>query len=289
MHAKRVVSHVVVVLVLFAAGSPGARAQDTEKKYGWFFTSELTSVVTAGNSESNTFGLLATLRRALESSELKVSGGAIRTESALKTRTATGTLADFQVFENEIREKTAESYYLRGRYSRDLTKLFGLFVGADWLRNPFAGTDSRLLLAAGAGNTWADSDRTRFKTGYSGTYTFEQDVVDNPFVSTNFAGVRVGYDYWRKLTASTELTSDFTLDWNLDNTDDVRVIFNVALPIAVSSKLAFKPSLNALWRNAPALTAVPLFDSGGVPTGETVLVPLEELDLMFTAALVVNL
>jgi putative salt-induced outer membrane protein YdiY len=287
MRVKDMIRGAALVLALLAA--TGVRAQSEEKKYGWFFTTELTSVVTSGNAESNTFGLSASLRRALEFSELKIDGGAIRTESALTFRTAVGTSTDYEIFEDEQREKTAEAYYLRGIYNRTITKRFTLFGGADWLRNPFAGTESRFLIAAGAGNIWADSDHTRFKTNYSVTYTFEADVVDNPFASTKFPGVRLSYDYWRQLTVSTQLTSDLTVDWNLDVTDDVRALFNVGLPIAVSSKLAFKPSLNVQWRNMPALSEVALFDSGGTDTGTKVLVPLEELDMIFKAALVVNL
>ena len=79
------------------------------------------------------------------------------------------------------------------------------------------------------------------------------------------------------------------MDWNLDNTDDIRVDFENSLPISISSKLAFKPSLRLLWRNAPALTEVPLERPDGTDTGDKVFVPLEELDTIFTVALVVKL
>jgi hypothetical protein len=141
----------------------------------------------------------------------------------------------------------------------------------------------------GAGNIWADSDKRRFKTNYSVTYTTEKEVVSNPFSSSNFAGVRLGLDYFDQLTESTQFTSTVTADWNLDNTDDVRVIANFGLPISINSKLAFKPALTLQWRNDPALISVPLFDTSGTATGDDVLVPLKELDTIFTAALVVNL
>ena len=286
MHSKAIVRLFALLLVVLA--SHDVLAQDEERKYGWFLTTELSSVVTAGNSESNTFGLVGTVRRVWELAELRIDGGAVRAEAAIKNRFAVGARNDFRVNEDERREKTAENYYARGRYERNISTRFLAFAGADWLRNPFAGIDSRFLVAGGAGNVWADRDHLRFKTGYSVTYTFETAVVENPFVSTEFAGLRLGYDYWQKLTESTDITSNLTADWNLDNTDDVRVIFNVGLPIEISSKLAFKPTLNLQWRNQPALTEVPLFDTSGMDTGEKVLVPLEDLDMIFTAALVVN-
>lgn len=263
-------------------------AQD-DKPVGWFFTTEFTALWTGGNAETNTLGFDGSLRRAWENAELRVLGGTVRSQSTLKTRTAVGTTGNYTVQEDETTEKTAENFYLRGRYDRHLSSSFFAFGGADWLRNTFTGIDSRTLVAIGAGNSWIDTDRTRFKTDYSATYTFQSDVVDNPFVKTNFPGVRVTYDLWWKLTQSTELSSALIGDWNLDNTHDVRVDFTNALPIAISSRLAFKPSLQLLWRNDPSLTEVPLFDTpGGTQTG-TVGVPLQRLDSFFKIALVVKL
>jgi putative salt-induced outer membrane protein YdiY len=279
-----------VIVALLCVGFSVARAQDdSEEEKVWFLTLELSSVATAGNSESNTFGFGGKFRRVWTRSDLRMDAGAIRTESALKTRTAVGTQDDFIVNTQENREKTAENYFVRGVYAWNVTEHFNIFGGADWLRNVFAGLESRILIAAGAGNTWWDNERRRFKTGYSVTYTFEENVVSNPFTNSNFPGLRLSYDYWDQLTASTQFTSVLTADLNLDNTDDVRVNVNFGLPIEISSKLAFKPELAFQWRNEPALTTVPLFDTSGTDTGETVLTPLEELDTMFTAALVLSL
>ena len=85
------------------------------------------------------------------------------------------------------------------------------------------------------------------------------------------------------------MESEFLTDWNLDNTDDIRVNWYNALPISISSKLELKPALRLLWRNDPSLTEVPLFDGGGTDTGTTVLAPLDELDTIFTLALVLKI
>jgi putative salt-induced outer membrane protein YdiY len=247
-------------------------------------------VATSGNSESNTFGLSATLLRVWARSEAKFEGGGLRTESTLKTRTAIGTgQNDFALIEEKKTEKTAENYYLRGRYDYDVSPRFFVFGGVDWLRNVFAGIDSRFLWAGGAGNTWANTEKVKFKTDYSATYTFETEVVENPFVKTNFPGARVAYDLLWRISGSTDFTSVVKLDWNLDNTDDVRTDMTNSLPIQISSKLAMKPSHQLLWRNAPALTSVDLFPSAGAPPSGTVLVPLEEVDSFWKLALVVKL
>lgn len=285
-------------LVAMGSVAPPVEAQD-EKALGWFFTTEFTAVWTAGNSVTNTFGLDAKARRVWDRTELTLSGGGIRSENTKRTRTAVGTADNFNIEETTEREKTAESFYARGRLDYTLSPKFFTFGGTDWQRNTFAGIDSRMLFALGAGNTWAETDRVKFKSDYSFTYTFQQDVVDNPFFKTSFPGVRLQFDLAWKPTGSTEFTSDFIGDWmfskdadapanDAEDGQDLRADFTNALSVAISSKLALKPSWQLLWRNDPALTTVSLVDAGGADTGETVLVPLQRLDSVFKLALVVN-
>ena len=67
---------------------------------------------------------------------------------------------------------------------------------------------------------------------------------------------------------------------------DIRIDLKNELPIAISELFSLKPTLRFMWRNAPALTEVELFDSTGADTGSTVFVPLQHLDTLFTLALV---
>lgn len=264
-------------------------AQDAERELGWVFTVEFSTVWTGGNAESNTLGLATTVRYVWPRSEVRLDAGAIRTRSTLKTRSAVGTVDDFDLEEESTSETTAESYFARSRYDYQVNARFFLFGGGDWLRNTFAGIDSRFLIVVGAGNSWVDRERVRFKTDYGFTYTFQEDVVENPFIKSNFPGVRFTSGLWWRLTESAEFTSDLIADWNLDNTDDVRADLTNALAVAISSALSLKPSVRLSWRNDPSLTEVPLVTGGGVPTGEVVLVPLEKLDTFFTIALVVRI
>jgi len=266
-----------------------ALAQDAGGNTGLYFTSEFSTVSTFGNSESLTLGLGSTLGYLWEDAELKFEAGAVRTESSIKTRTATGTAQDFVVQEQKRTEKTAEAYYLRGRYDRNINERLFVFGGADWLRNTFAGIDSRTLLAAGAGNTWVKTETTRFKTDVGVTYTFQSDVFENPLNKMNFPGIRVGYDLRSALSATTGLESSLTGDWNLDNTDDIRLNLVNSLSVSISSLLALKPALKLQWQNTPSSTQVPLFDNAGVDTGQNVLTPLQKLDSVFTLSLVLKL
>ena len=280
---------VLLAAVVLSGFAAPATAQD-EKETGWSFTADFTSVWTAGNSESNTFGTKGTLIRDWTKSVLKFEAGGTQTKSSLKTRTAVGdSPTDFIVNETKVTEKTAELYFGTARYDHNLHKRFLIFGGMDWLRNIFAGIDSRFLLAAGAGNTWKDNEKVRFLTDYSVTYTFQEDVINNPITKNEFPGLRLGYDFFWKVSTSTDFTSVFISDLNLDNTDDIRVDLLFTLPVSISDELALKPAFRILWRNDPALTEVPLFSTAGAATGENVLVPLEELDTIFTLALVINL
>ena len=278
-----------LVLLVTVSVAADVRAQDEEKELGWSLEAELSSVVTGGNSKSNTLGYQLVAIRTLKRSLFRVRTGGTETQSTLVTRSASGTEDDFTVEKVETTDKTAELYFARAFYEYDLRKHFFLFGGADWLRNRFAGIDSRYLIAGGAGNTWVDRETLRFQTFYSFTHTFQDDVVDNPFTKSDFPGVRFAYDLFAQLTESTEFKSDLILDLNLDNTDDVRIEFTNSLPISISERLFFQPSVTLLWRNEPALTEIALFDGGGTDTGTTVLTPLDELDTLFSLSLVVRL
>lgn len=254
-------------------------------------TAELTAVWVDGNSDASTFGAAGSICMVWAKSELKFDAGGIRTESVIKTQRAVGTVTSFEIIETTNRERTAENYYARSRFDYKLSERFLVFTGADWLRNTFSGIDSRFLVAAGGGNTWMETESTRFKTDYGLTYTFQNEVVVNPFTNSSFPGVRAAYDLWRRVSSTAEFTSGLVMDWNLDNTDDLRLNFVAALPVTISSRLALKPSIQLLWQNDPSLGEVDLFSSlssASSPVG-TVLVPLQKLDSFFTLAIVVKI
>jgi len=287
---RKLARRVVVAWAFVAAAAlPGHVSAQDGRELGWALEGELSSVFAGGNQTSRTFGAGLTLEWLGERSDFTLRAATVFQESGLRTRRAVGTAADFDVQEEERTEKTAESYNVRARYDYRFAQSAYALAGADWLRNTFAGIDSRTLFALGVGNGWTDTDAFTFKTDVAVTYTFQTDVVENPFVKQNFPGVRASYELNRSLTASTDFESELFADWNLDETDDVRVDWRNALPVSINSRFSLQPSLRLLWRNQPALASVDLFEVGGTPTGEKVLAPLEELDTFFTLALVVTL
>jgi putative salt-induced outer membrane protein YdiY len=274
-----------LVLVALTAAPAVAQDGDDERELGWIFKAELGGLWTAGNQSTSTFLADAQVDYVWPRSKFHFRVGGFSTESSLTTTTAVGTgQEDFQLNESTVTEKTAETFYSRARYDYDISERFYVFGGTDWLRNTFAGIDSRFLIAGGAGNVWVDNDRVRLSTDYAVTYTFEEEVVENPFTKANFPGLRLAYDLDWQLTTSTKFESELTGDFNLDNTDDIRMDWYNGLPIDISSVLAFVPSLRLLWRNDPALQEVPLFDGGGNEIGN-VFTPLKELDTYLSLSL----
>jgi putative salt-induced outer membrane protein YdiY len=260
------------------------QGQEDEKELGWFYTAEVSFLFTGGNAEANTFGLGAGLRKVWESSEFRFNAGGLRSESSTTTRTAVGTTTDFQVNEQSDSKLTAENYYARGRYDYAFSGAFFAYGGAGWERNTFAGFDNRTSFAGGLGNIWVEKERTRFRTDYGVTYTIQDDVASSG--SDTFAGARFSWDYWQRLTESTNFISMLIVDENLNDTDDLRGDLTNALSVAISDNLAFRTSLQLLWDNQPSLAGVLLEQPLGTPTGDTIFVELDKLDTVLSVALV---
>lgn len=271
-----------LVAVALGAFSAPATAQD-EKELGWFNNAELTFVTTGGNSSQSTFGLKGSFDRIWASSALRMQVGGIRTESTVTTRTATGSASAFTVSETSTSDVTAENYFARGRYERNVSGATFLYGGAGWDRNTFAGIDNRYGFVAGVGRSFAESETFKFRTDAGVTYTIQDDVVDDPSRDDSFAGLRVGYGLFRKLSSTTDFTSDLIVDENLDDTDDLRADFTNSIAVAMSSSLALKASLQLLYDKQPALQEIPL-GSGGT----TVFTPLGTTDRAFTLAVVLT-
>ncbi|MHB1192833.1 MAG: DUF481 domain-containing protein [Longimicrobiales bacterium] len=138
-------------LILLALLPAPTMAQEDPAKTRWVFQGELTSVLSHGNSEALTMGLGTVIRRQWEEDALRFEAGAIRVETGKITRRAVGTADAFTMSRDVERTKTAEALYARARYDRRISERVFAFGGVDWLRNTFAGIDSRVLLAAGGG------------------------------------------------------------------------------------------------------------------------------------------
>jgi putative salt-induced outer membrane protein YdiY len=281
----------IFAVLLFGVLSswPSFLSAQGERELGWSFKAQLSSVWLGGNSESSTFGFGSTVKYTWPHSTLTTSGGSLRTESTIKTRRAVGTTDSFRIDEETDRETTAETFFARSKFDHDLSERIHVLGGLDWLRDTFSGIDSRFLLASGAGLTFSDTKELSAKADLAFTYTFEEEVVDNPFSNGNFPGLRASYAVTYQASPTTQLESELIGDWNLDNSEDVRADWSNAMSVAVNSSVALKPSTLIRWRNDPALKEVNLFDEAGEDTGESVLVPLEKIDWFLNLAIVLKL
>ena len=272
----------------FGMSGPGtAWAQDAEEELGWADTAELTVVFTGGNAKASTLGFRNELAREWEGATLVTSVGALRAESTTFTRTAVGVSpTSFEMTKDSVTALTAESYYARGQYDRELNARTFWYAGTGWERNTFAGIANRYSWGGGVGNTWVDDDRSTFRTNYGVTYTLQDDVTKVAGGDDTFAGLRLSYDYRRQLTPNTEFTSVLVADENLEETADLRADLMNAVAVSMSSRLALKVSWQMLYDHQPSLVGLPLIQPTSVPTDTTVLVELENVDNFVTFALV---
>ncbi len=253
---------------------------------GWTDVAEFSYVMTDGNAETTSLGFSNTLARAWDRSGITIRAGGIRAESTTVLRSAVDDgVGNITVSESSSTALTAENYYLNGRYDRKITDRFFWFGGTGWDRNRFAGVQNRYVVEGGVGNIWYDTDSMKFRTDYAATFTDQEDVIGT---SDSFAGARLSWAYLNKLAENATYENVLVLDGNLDETSDYRGDMLNSLAVSMSEKLALKLGLRLLYDNMPALTRLGVVDLGGVPTGDTVLVELDDLDTIFTVSLVVN-
>lgn len=282
---------ILVAAILVALGSAPASGQEEEEDEGpWSVEAQASLVATSGNAHATTLGLDSRVVYEEGPSRWLLEAGFLRTESGTTVRRSVGTSPeDFRVEEETDLELTAEKYVTRTRYDHALSERFFGYGSVDWTRNTFAGVESRFVFSLGAGNTWLDTERTRLRTDYAATLTAEDVVVDDPTVPGTFAGARLGVDFRQRITATTRVESQLVVDENLAETEDLRADWKSSLQVSISDALALKPGVRLTWRNQPALTTVPLVTPGGTDTGESVAVPLAELDVQYTVAVVLTL
>jgi len=291
MSVRRVALFVLLLVpTVVAAQDKPAEA----KKLGWKDTAELGYVMTSGNSDSSTLGLKNTLVYDWESARFEMKLGAVRVESTPVPFFAVGTATDFTREENDS-ELTAESYFLNGRYDRNITEHFFWFAGAGWDRNTFSGIANRYTAFGGVGNIWFDTETIKWRTDYALTATKQEDVIEQPDLDDTFLGVRLSSTFLYKWSESGSYGNDTILDENVDDTDDWRVNMTNWVAVNLSNHLALKVSLQWLYDNQPALIAANLFDATGAPVDadldgvqDQVAVEADELDSIFTTALVIK-
>lgn len=275
---------VILAVLALAVLWTTAQAQEA-RKLGWVDKAELSYLMTGGNAVTSTLGIRNTLIRTWANDLIKIQASAVRAHATTSSRRAVGTADQFSIVEERTERPVAENYLVAVQYDRRITDRWMANIGLSWDRNLFTGVESRLVAAAGAGTVWIAAAKTKFKTNYNLTYTARKYVSADRSFLLGFQGV---WDFEQKLTDTTTLGGQFTLDESLKDTSDWRGDMVNSLGVAMSKNLALKVSLRLLYANKPAREKVPLDTEDGLPTGLAVFHSLHKLDTLFTTSLVVN-
>jgi putative salt-induced outer membrane protein YdiY len=253
---------------------------------GLYANADLSYVFTSGNSNTNSLAFKGDITRRWGRHSIGFAGGGLRASSSPDARYAVGTPGDFEIVVPDA-ELTAEHYSGRGRYDYKLSDRLFFTTGAGWERNRFSGIDNRWLVDAGIGYIFVNNERTSFRGAAAGTYTSEDYTVQNGR-DGSFLGARAGSDFSQELFENATLTHTLMADFNLEDTEDVRLDSQLGLHVAMSSRLGLKLNWRLLWDNQPALAEFPLF-VGGVDAGTTVLAPYKKTDQGFSVSLVFSI
>ena len=230
-------THVATVcsMLLLGLGFDCAWAQNTAQanpsnqpgpKLGWSNSTDLSLVVTAGNSATQTFGFVDRLRYAWPTARFSFDVNLVRSDTSDDRYYLVEPGLEFPVGARPSNPAISliepgptpdvGKYSAGGRYDSDISMRFFWNVGAGWDRNIDAGILRRYVTFAGIGNTWAHTGRRRFVTN---------TTIDSDFMSNiSFADAS---------------------DMSLNTTNAVSVMMN--------NHLSLKASVQWLFENEPAL------------------------------------
>jgi len=261
---KRAMAMCLVAWV--GVGLEDAWAQDKPKeppKLGWSNSTDLSLVVTAGNSAVQTWGFSDQMRRVWKDARLELEGKVVHSDKSDDRffRVAPG--LEFLVGGGLANPPTSlikpdptldvANYLIGGSYERNITPRFFWNAGASWDRNDDAGILNRYIVHAGVGNNWVATARRRFVTSYGISYTDREEEKFDPEKDRRFAGARLGWDYKEQFNAATTFDHKFAANDNLSDPTDYSISTTSALTVSVVSHLSLKVSLQWLYENEPAL------------------------------------
>lgn len=278
----------IPVIASLAMASPGVTQEEEEPELGIANSTELSLVMTDGNSNVETFGFKNTFRYHWERARYRLRMEAIRSNTG-DDRYAIVDPGSGDGFEVIVPEKQldVENYLIENRYDREITERFFWNVGLTWDRNIDAGIASRYVGFAGVGNIWWDRDDLKFNTTYGLSYTDREEVDPDPVKDNTFGGFRFNWLYLNKWGKNTTYENDWTFNTNFSDSTDWNSNMINSIAVSMNSRIALKVSLQFLYNNSPALEEIDLFDDMGSEIG-TVRARKEKLDTIFSTSLVIN-
>jgi len=310
---------VLLAIGLAAAMAGGAMAQEAEtaeKKIGWFNSTELSLVVTEGNSVAETLGLKNVLTRKREKSELvfKLNSARSNTDDDRFLLADPGMIilpGEQPTIDSENasvvhppKELDVDKHFFEGRYTRHYKKTRTWNTGASWDRNKDAGILNRYIVFGGVGNRWRDDEKLRVETGYGLSFTDREEETPDPLKEEQFPGARLTLDLNWGISKSTRLAYDLTGNLNLEDTKDYSLDSTGTLSVAMNKRLSLAVSLQFLYNSEPGLEDVDVIarvewnpveeyyetvssEGTAIMLGED-RIRLKELDTVFRTSLVMN-
>jgi len=211
-------------------GVDNAEAQDKPKepsKLGWSNDADLSLVLTAGNSASQTWAFTDELRHAWKDARFEFEVNVVRANTSDDRFLMVAPGLEFPVggapgnpptslIKPEPTLDVANSL-VRGSYERNITPRFFWNTGGSWDRNDDAGILNRYITYAGVGHKWVDHERRRFATSYGVSYTDREEEKPDPEKDRRFTGARFGWDYMERFNASTTFDHKFETNANLSD------------------------------------------------------------------------
>ena len=279
---------VVLVATLALAGAidgPGAAEEPTEETAEdgpqWSNSTDLSIVLTKGNSTTSTLGFKNLLRREWKQAWIELKMDSVRSETADDrfvilvpgVEWLPGALpppADTITIEPES-EPDVERYFLEGRYGRKIAKSREWNVGGSWDRNEDAGILNRYIVFAGLGNAWKKKEKLELSVAYGFSFTDREEEKPDPEKDNRFAGIRLSWQFLAGMGKSAVYTHDFTSNMSLSDPSDYSLDMTNAVSVTLSDHLALKVSLQWLFASEPALEEVDLkafvelIDPDGIP------------------------
>jgi hypothetical protein len=325
-HARQSGTMICLITALaFGVTDALAQSQDKPKdppKLGWSNDTDLSLVLTAGNSAAQTWGFTDKLRYVWKDARVEFEVNVVRANKSEDRFFMVAPGLEFPVGGAPAAPATSlvepdptldvANSLVRGSYERNITPRFFWNAGGSWDRNDDAGIENRYIAFFGVGHKWVDSERRRVTTSYGLSYTDREEEDPDPEKDRRFAGGRVGWDYMEQLNAGTKFDHTFRTNLNLSDPADYSMTTTSAVSVSVVSHVSLKVSLQWLFENEPALESdldviafVEVINPDGVPgsgderfrtlsSGGSKLVigsadaRKDKLDTIFKTALVIN-
>ena len=315
---------VLCLLLWLGLGSSSALAQDedSERELGWTNTTDLSLVITQGNSAANTLGFANRLRHTWEDARFQLDVKGVRSDTSDDRFFLADPGFEFPVgaqpedltftFVTPSPTPDVANYLVGGRYDKNINEHFFWNAGSSWDRNEDAGILHRYITFGGVGNIWSETEAFQFSTSYGISYTDREEEAPDPEKDRRFAGARLGWDMLAALGSRTTFESDFTTNISVAKGSDYSINTTNSVAVSINSYLSLKVSLQFLFENDPALETgldvkanVDLIDPDGIPSsgdeffrtveagGGTIVLGQSEarkgkLDTVFRTALVIT-